>query len=168
MGKSKKGAGKHKARRPHLPIRDVVSEESIGNLFSNLNSIDETKRIESCVLIANVFLNSDNPAFSTFASEKNLSALAMRLIDDSESLAVRTHAAGAFRNMAAFRDPILSQQIFDFGIFASLIDVSGRALGNLSAEYVEFNEVILILPITKSIMTTKYNPNKMFTFCSNS
>ena len=86
-GRGRGGGGEREDRGGAAPYgqdqgRDRDKDRSSG-LVADLTSLDEQRRINACRLLSGVFESSSGASFEALVNRPLLSALAMRLVDQS-------------------------------------------------------------------------------------
>jgi hypothetical protein len=109
------------------------AQEAQNSIYTDLSSLDDTKRIRACKLLNNMLVNNvdNSKLLNALTTPEILSKLAMRLTDSSR--AVQYEAVGAVRNLAVAASPEIVKKLVDCGILNIVLTLATDHLASIGA-----------------------------------
>lgn len=101
----------------HVPVDTLQLSE----LENNLNSFEEVKRKQACILLADLyqFNASNGGSLDALASKKILMKLGMRLMDNSPD--VKSAASLALKNLTESGNQVIQTRVLGFGMLRTIM-----------------------------------------------
>lgn len=101
----------------HVPVDTLQLSE----LENNLNSFEEVKRKQACILLADLyqFNASNGGSLDALASKKVLMKLGMRLMDNSPE--VKSAASLALKNLTESGNQVIQTRVLGFGMLRTIM-----------------------------------------------